>query len=265
MEIQELASIGLTEEHQTAVKMVVTFVQQILHFLPRAVPDYTDHGVKHSNNLMRLFANFLNNLRTLGSELTEKERWVVCLSIWVHDIGVLITKQENKKEHNDNTVKLLKRKELDMLKDFLGDDVVNCLKHTAKYHSSHTNLEAILTDPICHDVRLPLVCAVFRLLDGCDITSARVSLCLYNLLKAYNLIDPQNMEFWDAHLSISSAVFKGRKIVIDCKRGKKHECLTKHLTADLNKINKIFEREEHPQYEITIVHGDLKKESMLIK
>ncbi len=87
---------------------------------------------------------------------------------------------------------------------------------------------------------------------------------MYSLLKAYGLVDPENMKFWDAHLSISSAVFKGRKIVIDCKKGRKHELLTEHLKSDLAKINKIFEREGFPQYEIAIIHGDLKKERKLI-
>lgn len=261
LEIQEnLDSFQLTEKHKVTVEMVASFVQQLLNFLPRAIPDYTDHGVQHSNNLMNSFSNFLTNLKnSTAAQLTEKEKWLICLTIWLHDIGVLITQQPKKKEHNDNSVKLLERSEFAFLRGMLGDDIVQCLKFVIKYHSSHENMDDIPKDVVCADIRLRLCCAIFRLLDGCDITSKRTHPILYKLLKAYHLIDPDNAKYWEAHLGISSAVFQKNKIVIDCNRRTNHALLTNHLSGDLKNINTILKEEAFPEFDLAIVHSSLKK------
>lgn len=214
---------------------------------------------------MKSFSNFLKNLKSLKAELSEEERWLICLSIWLHDIGVLITSQEEKEKHNENSVRLLRRPEFSMIRSMLGDNIVKCLKYIVKYHSSNFKLDSIPNEVICPNVRLRLVCAIFRLLDGCDITSARTSPILYNLLKGYKLIDENNMKYWDAHLSISSAVFQGKKIVIDCKKSERHKLLTEHLKSDLKEINKILEEEDFPQFEVRIVHLTLEAQRKLLK
>jgi uncharacterized UPF0160 family protein len=257
--VEYLDEIDLTEEHKTSIKFTFTFVKQILNYLPRAIPDYTDHGVQHSNNLMKIFSNFLSNQKDHFEKafLTEEERWVICLAIWLHDIGVLVTKQEEKDKHNENSVEILDRPEFEFLKSQLGKDIVKCLKFVIKNHSSKCDLNAITKDPIHPKIRLRLICAIFRLIDGCDVTSARTKPVLYKLLRAYDLLNQDSVEYWEAHLTISSAVFKKEEIIIDCDDPTTAKKLTDHLEKEINRINLILNQERFPEFTVKIVSSTL--------
>ena len=234
------------------MEQISVYVQQLLNYLPRAIPDYTDHGVQHSSNLTRLFCNFVQNLEKnfKGAELTEEERWLVCLAIWLHDIGCLLTTEEEKAKHNKYSVEMLQRPEFHILADMLGDDMLKCVKFVVISHSSSYDLKNIPSEPIHSKIRLRLICAIFRLMDGCDITSARTKKVLYELLKAYKLLDDESMKFWEAHRSISSVVFERKEIVIDCDDVDKAELLVKHLENDLEKINQTLAEEQFPIFAV---------------
>jgi len=130
---EDLDRIGLEDGHKALVVQVAGYVRQILNYLPRAIPDYTDHGVQHSNNLIRIFRNFLRNLQCFDLSLSEEEKWLVCLAIWLHDVGCLVTKEQEKEKHNLYSVEILQRPEFHMLVDILGGDIVKCLKFVTKY------------------------------------------------------------------------------------------------------------------------------------
>lgn len=251
--IEGLDEISLDERHRSAVVQVAGLVQQVLNYLPRSIPQYTDHGVQHSNNLMRRFSNFLENLQEFNLELTEEERWLVCLAIWLHDIGCLIAEEGEREKHNEYSVQLLERVEFGILEDILGSDILKCLKFVVISHSSNYCLEQVPKEPLHPNIRLRLICAIFRLLDGCDITSARTKRVLYEILKAYNLLDQKSKKFWEAHRSISSAVFEGDTIKIDCDNTDTAELLIEHLEKDLREINRIFSEERFPTFRIEAV------------
>ncbi len=76
-----------------------------------------------------------------------------------------------------------------------------------KSHSSWYDLANIPTRPIHSKVNLLKVCAVFRLLDGCDLSSERIKV-VYEILEKYRLLsDETSKKFWEAHLEIVSVVF----------------------------------------------------------
>ncbi|MGE5556721.1 MAG: hypothetical protein ACM3UY_10780 [Methanocella sp.] len=256
-EISNLIDTNLTEQHKVKIQETVSFVRQVLGFLPRAVPDYTDHGIQHSLNLMTIFNNYSLNISKLGYTFTEQENYLLTLAIWIHDIGLLITKEEEKSKHNENSIKVMESHEFTMLEDILGKDVFRCLKYVVKFHSSHTDLNLVPKHEIIPNVRLRLICAVFRLLDGCDITSARTTRVLYNLLAANGLLKADSIPFWKAHLSISSAVFQGNDLIVDCDNLEDAKLLTSHLEKDLVPINKILSEEKFPEFKFSVVQSEL--------
>jgi hypothetical protein len=221
------------------------------------MPDFTDHGIQHSNDLMRILSNFCKNLEDFNLELSEEEKYLICLAIWLHDIGVLITREEEKEKHNENSVKVLESKEFEMLTDIFGKDKTKCLKYVIKLHSSHADLESVPKHTILPDVRLKLICAIFRLIDGCDITSARTTRVLYNLLSENNLLKADSQPYWAAHLCISSAVFQKGEIIVDCDDIAAAKLLTDHLIKDLDPINKVFREEKFPEFNVRVVKSPI--------
>jgi len=247
---------SLTAEHNVKVQQVISAVTQVLGFLPRAAPNLTDHGVQHSKNLMDIFSNFSQNLERLDVMLSEPEKYLLTLGIWLHDVGLLITDEKDKKAHGKNSIKVMESKAFSMLHDILGKDVFNSLKYVVKYHSSDTDLKDVPQYKLMQDVRLRLVCTIFRLIDGCDITSARASRVLYNLLTENGLLNDESLKHWKAHISIVSAVFQQEKLVVDCDNESDGLFIIDHLKGELETVNQIFKEELFPEFQLLVVQSD---------
>lgn len=246
---------SLTDEHKVKVQEIISSVMQVLGFIPRTTPNLTDHGVQHSKNLMEIFNNFSQNLDKLGFPLSEPEKYLLTLSIWLHDVGLLITDEKDKERHSVNSIKVMESKAFSMLHDILGKDVFNHLKYIVKYHSSHTELTEVPQHKTIPDVRLRLICAIFRLIDGCDITSARTSKVLYNLLTENKLLEKNSLKHWKSHLSIVSAIFQQKDLVVDCDSKTDGSFAINHLKDDLEAINKIFRTENFPEFQLSVVQS----------
>lgn len=233
---QILDEIDLPTKYKSRVQHVIFLIRPLLHYLPRGIPRYTDHGVLHSQNLMRLLSNFLSNWTS--TPFSDEEKYLLCLSVWLHDIGCLL----GRKKHNEKSVKLLEHQRFSFIDGLLDGALQSCLKYIIVSHSTDYDLERIPKDPIDPNVRLRLTCATFRLIDGCDITDARTKPILYDILTSYSLLGKENFENWRCHLSTIGAVFKGSNIYITYRRGKRRqaETLLRHLKTDLKSLNGIF-------------------------
>jgi exopolyphosphatase/pppGpp-phosphohydrolase len=194
-----------------------------------------------------LLINFRDNFANHFS-LSQEEKLLLCLAIYLHDIGCILGREK----HSEKSSKLLRRKEFTFLSGIIGDDMLKCLEYIILYHSSDYDLTCIPREPLHYRVRLRLLCAIFRLLDGCELTSARTKRVLYEILKTYKKIKPKAKKFWEAHLSIVSLVFKGNDIVVDCKNIVKARVLIKHFQEELDKVNKIFKEEGFPQLNLRV-------------
>lgn len=236
-EIQDiLEALNLPGEYKIGVNATVLSVRPLLHYLPSRIPSYTDHGVLHSENLMRLLCNFLNNWT--GTRFKNEEKYLLSVAVWLHDIGCLLGRDN----HNEKSVALLRHSRFSFLDNFLNGDLKACLKYIIIAHSSTYDLNKIPTTSFHKDVRLDLSCATFRLMDGCDITDARTKAILYDILKTHNLISKKSRDFWKCHLSTIGAVFSRNDINITYRKGKRKEAnrLVAHLNEDLEKLNRIF-------------------------
>lgn len=231
-----LGKLNLPDEYKLGVNATVLSVRELLHYLPGSVPSYTDHGVLHSQNLMRLLCNFLNNWS--GQAFKNEEKYLLSLAVWLHDVGCLLGREK----HNEKSVELLNHPRFSFLDNFLNGDLKACLSNIIIAHSSKYDFKKIPTIQINENVRLDLCCATFRLIDGCDITDARTKPILYDILDSYNLISEESKPFWKCHLSTIGAVFNGNDINITYRKGKKKDAnlLIAHLRSDLRPMNKIF-------------------------
>jgi len=238
-EIEEcLEKLNLPSGYKSGVRTTVLMVRPLLYYLPRGIPQYTDHGVLHSQNLLRLLCNFVNNWA--GTAFANEEKYLLSIAVWLHDIGCLLGREK----HNENSVKLLEHPRFSFIDNLLDGDLRSCLKYIIVSHSSDYKLKNIPKIPVHQDVRLKLACATFRSIDGCDITDARTKPILYDILKTYSLLEKDSIEIWECHLSTIGAVFQGNDINITYRKGKRKEArlLTDHLREDLKKLNRIFKK-----------------------
>jgi hypothetical protein len=248
-----LEVLGLDERRIAAVLELKAYVTPILNFIPRSIPQFTDHGVLHSNNLLRLLVRFRKSMSTTLPTFSfqSDEIFLLSLAAYLHDIGCIIERPN----HNIRSAELIgTHKSFSYLCDKLGKDMFNCLSLIIKAHSSNFELWKISKEPLHRTVRLRLMCAVFRLLDACEISAARISKVLYDILTSSGKMLPKEAKYWEAHYSICDLFFKDKEIVIDCDDLAKAGLVIDHLKLDLNEINRVFSEENFPVFSLRVVN-----------
>jgi hypothetical protein len=225
-------------EYQTKIAEIRGFVSPLLHFIPRSLPDYTDHGITHNEDLLRILDNFIENFPEY--ELSDEELFIIYASIWLHDVGCLICTQEDKAKHSLKSAELLDSDFFKPIHSIVSLDLITCIKYVILSHQHSYPFEKIPEKPIHPKIRLKLICSLFRLIDACDISAARVNQTLYNVLSEKKLIDEENKKWWDAHRDIVSVVFEKNNLVIYIEKENLTHLLIDHLEDDLKPINKVL-------------------------
>ena len=226
---------------------VKAYVEPILAYLPKGIPHHTDHGLRHSNNLLRLLVDFTKNFP--GFVASQEEKLLLYLAIHLHDVGCIL----GRFQHNKKSIKLLRHRRFSFLEDRVGKDLLACLNFVILSHSSDYDLSRVPRQPIHSNVRLRLICAIFRLLDECDISSARISKALYDILTTYSKLNPKSLPFWEAHLNILTVIFRENDIIIGTGNLTKTRALIGPLRNKLKKINIVFEEEGFPRLNLNVV------------
>ncbi|MBI2938084.1 MAG: hypothetical protein HYY22_07760 [Thaumarchaeota archaeon] len=242
-----LRIVGLDPPSEISLRQVMALVEPLLAYLPRGIPGYTDHGVIHSRNLLNLLVRFIENFGT--SAVSSDEKFVLCLAIWLHDIGCLI----DRKDHAQSSVKLLEHPRFNFLESMIGKDKLHCLKYVIKSHSSHYDLEELPNEQICNNVNLRKVCVIFRLLDECDISYARANPVLFEILRDNGLLSESNLPHWEAHRSVIDVAFVGTDIILACEKKSLAKVLIKHFEKEVHKLDKILSHEGFGHLEVKIV------------
>lgn len=232
---QALRKIGLLEEHVAKVEDVRAFVEPLLYYLPRRTKDYTDHAFVHSDNLIEIFQRLLDDLG--ANTLVEEERYAICLSVFLHDLGCLISR----KRHHLFSFRILGHNRFQYIKAKIGSDIFECVKYIAISHASKYNFKRLPQHQIHPRIRLPLVCALFRLVDGCDLMPTRTNPVLYDVLMAYDPLNSESVDVWQAHFSTVGLVFINHHITISSTNRVRSSLLTDHLKEDLTAINGVLQ------------------------
>jgi len=215
------------------------FWRQILRFLPRGVPDFPSHGVDHSEKIVILINDFIEEWKP---ELSVKEIYLLYLAAWAHDIGCL----NGREKHHIKSVELLKK--TPVFESLLGDEIFTDLKWIVVSHSSKYLM--VKVPKTCFGVRLKLVASIFRILDGCEMGSSKCPPIVYNLIDD---LHPESKKHWEAHLSIIGIKLSYPKIEIYTKNIGKCEILTSHLDEEIYSVKHILD-----EYDIKIPKVDVK-------
>lgn len=118
-------------------------------------------------------------------------------------------------------------------------------------HSNSYDLSRLPTDSTS-EIRLKLICSIFRLADGCDISVNRIKKLLLEVLVEEKQLDEEIKSIWKSHLAIENIVIKGTMLiakVYDCDEAK--YCLD-HLREDLSLINAFLSKNKFPVFELKI-------------
>lgn len=218
---------NVSDFYEAKLKQFEPFAGKFLKFIPRSIPDYPSHGVDHSQNIIDLLNRFVEAWHI---DLTEKETYLLYLGAWVHDIGCIIDRDN----HNEKSADIINKTPFFL--SFLEKDIITLLQYIVKAHSSSYSIETIPKD--CLDVRLQLICSIFRLMDACEIESSKCPKEVYEFIK--NSIDSKSNKYWIAHMNICGVTFKIPEIIVVVDDLDKSEILIKHLEKEVNSILDIF-------------------------
>jgi hypothetical protein len=241
---------SLKFENKSKVDQIETIITPTLDYVQVGIPEFTTHGRIHSVNLVEM-------INTLSKKIlfSEAELFILYCSSWLHDIGCI----KDRLNHNEKTIEILDQHPI--FETIVTPKAYPLIKNVILAHSS--NYKKIDEIPLLttlfseDDTRLRLISALFRLIDGCDITTSRVDCLLYNIKKGD--LPPENKIHWDAHRDIQNIVFDTEnKVVKVYTEGEIANILIDHLEEEYNSVSKIFidhdipllsiEREQIPKY-----------------
>jgi hypothetical protein len=235
---------------------LLAFVEPILSFIPKSMPSFTDHGLRHSNNILTILVRFKENLKSLNPPLafSEEEIFLLAAATFLHDIGCIV----GRRKHSESSANLIiNDPQFRCLSTWIRDPGLrSCLIIVIKAHSSKFDFNTISGNMIHPQVRLKLVSAVFRLMDACEISAARTPELVYEILNNNNKMRPRESKYWGCHLRIVSIVFEGTKINILHRDPSKPNVVLRHFRKDLRKINAVFKEKGFSEFEINLLEPD---------
>lgn len=235
----------------TTISVLVT---PLLHWIPRGIPEHTDHGILHSTNVLRYIRDISNEYPI---KFKEEERFILALSAVLHDLGCL-TGREN---HNEKTLKILAKNQFDLLRFLLGSLHYRVLQQVIIAHSRSFYLNQISDDP-SPDIRLKFISAIFRLADACDISSLRVKKLLLEILVEEDLLDKTSEKIWKSHLQIENILIKETKIKPQIYNKTLAKTCLDALEEEIDSVNGVLSENSFPIFtlEPEEVERDIKKQ-----
>lgn len=171
---------------------------------------YTEHGIKHSENIIKIIDKLIDNKVILN----DNEAFILLAAIYLHDIGM---QQRNSKEllggnvqrtldelevirenHNDLSYNMIldsvqEKKFCPSLSLENFRDYVDSIARLVKYHRKY-NLQDLYDDSFKgEEIRIPLLAALLRLGDELDADCDRVNI---EQLKYDNIPTESKFHWW---------------------------------------------------------------------
>lgn len=232
--------IGLTKRQNTIVFIASNFSESFLRFIPRTIKNYPSHGIDHTLNIIELTNNFLDRW---GISLKKDEKFLLYLAAWLHDIGCIRVR----KNHNTKSIQLLEKNEsLCVLLNNMDPELLLNLCDVIRCHSkSNSRTNGIEKVPKKRGkIRTQYICAIFRLMDACEITKSKCPIEVYDEIKSTfrknGAPDSVAIEFWEGHMNITEIVFTKPNIEIYLKNRRKSKNIISELNTEILSIKDIF-------------------------
>ena len=221
----------LSDKFEYRLYIIKNMVHELLFFVPRSIPEFTDHGVRHSERIEQIIRNLLIPIcnKSVDTELNEYECFCLIASCWLHDLGCIISREN----HGIRSAQIV-NEHLSHL--FRGID--NLEPYILKIISTHTDsdedkkngtmslsnlIDEVEIETIGPDIidktkiKVKLIASLFRLADACDICMDRAPSLVYKLIEE-DLPEPSK-KIWRAHLEITKISINSQKkafyIIVD--------------------------------------------------
>jgi hypothetical protein len=208
------------------------YVTPLLQRISQGIPNYTDHGIIHTNNVLRHVRDIVTEY-PLTPTFYSEEKFILALSAVLHDIGCIV----DRKAHNEITVRMLERQEFNFLENLLQAEHLRVLKQVIVAHSRKYNFAEIGPDS-SKEIRSKLISALFRLADACDVSGNRIKKLVLNILvDEKKLTDPGSIDIWNAHLQVENVMIKGTTIIPKVYNFELADYCIKSLEDELKPIN----------------------------
>lgn len=209
------------------IDQIQYYAEDFLRFIPRNIRNYPSHGTDHSINILSLIDKFLENW---SITLSEKEAYLLYLAAWLHDIGIII----DRNNHNEHSANILIKSQY--ISTHLGREIQKLVGWVVRSHSKEFEIIDV-PDEIC-EVRLQFICSIFRIMDACEIVDKKCPTEVFECIK--NELNDESMEFWQAHMSIMGITYKKPDIIIYVTDINKSKLLITHLQNEIDSIRDIF-------------------------
>lgn len=224
----EYALLETNSEKRVLLYIVENFSEQFLRFLPRNIRDFPSHGLDHTLNIITYLDEFVKNWEI---DLTQDEALILYSAAWAHDIGCI----KERERHNEISSSLIL--ENTSLCESLTEKYVFCLKYVILSHSSKYSIDSV---PENHEnIRLKLICAIFRLIDACEIYYVKCPRVVFEIIK--DSLDDTAIKYWEGHMNIISLKFKKPDIQLIVNDQNASQLLIDKLISEIESIRKIFE------------------------
>ncbi len=211
--------------HQGTYRNLVNWLgSEMLPFMPMNARYFTDHGISHSQGIIEALDNLLQGIK---DQMTSLEALILLSSVWLHDIGMLISVDENGRELSEKEVRdqhsTASARWIRKYHDKWGlrsDQVVEIIAKVCEYHSRKAGPISRLESEWAVEgekkpVRLRFLAGLMRLGDSLDFRSNRapeaiteyfVRLPIESRLhwRLYKLIKSLSMDFNKGEIKIDA-------------------------------------------------------------
>lgn len=231
---------NITREQRTALISIETYAEGFLRFVPREIRNFPSHGIDHSFQIIHLINEFKFKWNL---NLTKNEQFILYLAAWLHDIGRI---RNNDGPHSEKSVEILLKSEiLCNLLNNIHEDILICLCHVIKSHSSAYKISKV--PEYQGNIRVRLISAIFRLLDACEVTNLKCPQWVFEEIKDTFVdengnVDVVAIQFWESHMNIKGLSFERPliTIVINKENREKTQKVIGRLKKEIRSIHKVF-------------------------
>jgi len=242
--LQPLNELNLSDDHRAICIHVIAHVGVLLRYIQRGIPSFTDHGDMHSGRVLHYLRDLANECPT---PLSSEDLMLLALSAVLHDIGCIA----GRAGHSSRSARILSVSHFSGIRDMLTQESYRYLKQIIVAHSSEYDL-LLLSNDGRNRSRLALLCCLFRLADGCDISSDRIPPLVLSVLERLKILDSGAKRIWRSHLSIEKVEVRGTSIVVRARSKRAARLWTKKLEAELDLINSVLSGYNLPCFSMVV-------------
>lgn len=201
---------------------------------------FTNHGESHCLKVLKYIGDMIKICDLSGIELNEAEKTILKCAGWLHDLGRI---RENDEEEDDDDDHAMESVKIIRILCENGHLNLGAIKDEVEYVvSTHSTKGLLRLDgveklrPISgieEDVRLRLLCALFKLADECDIDRLRAPKPVFDILA--DKMPGTSKTHWLRHRNVIkvSLSYEERKIVIHMIEGCDDEDILDSLSTTI--------------------------------